>query len=266
MKIVKFVFVIIKFVIFTVTCIHLYYWSPICQCYSDLKILQNSPLVITWKIFKSIALMIHPVGVTINYKKCNIILHSPLNVVLELLKILGKCRPKWELMCFKFKRNKNMRRLFSCDLNVFVILCKKQEKCEENLAIFRNKYLKKCWSDFLQFCMWSSIYVRQKIYKFRRNQLGSFGDTKGLIWQLCPVNNTFVCHTSSFVFLATDTLLCILNTCVPHIFFCFFGRVWLQNFYPTNLGNHISFTKLLFQWMFIHCAMMFHFILYWLLM
>ena len=25
-----------------------------------------------------------------------------------------------------------------------------------------------------------------------------------------PVNNTFVCRTSSFVFLATDTLLCIL--------------------------------------------------------
>ena len=35
--------------------------------------------------------------------------------------------------------------------NVFVIL-REEEKCEENLAIFRNKYLEKCLSDFLQFC------------------------------------------------------------------------------------------------------------------
>ena len=38
-----------------------------------------------------------------------------------------------------------MGRLFLCDLNVFVILCEgEEEKCEENWAIFRNKYLKKC--------------------------------------------------------------------------------------------------------------------------
>ena len=41
-----------------------------------------------------------------------------------------------------------MGRLFLSDLNVFVILCKgekdKEEKCEENRAIFRNKYLKNC--------------------------------------------------------------------------------------------------------------------------
>ena len=40
-----------------------------------------------------------------------------------------------------------MGRLFLCDLNVFVILCKEEEeeeKCEENRAIFRNKYLKNC--------------------------------------------------------------------------------------------------------------------------
>ena len=28
-----------------------------------------------------------------------------------------------------------------CDLNIFVILCEEEEKCEENWAIFRNKYL-----------------------------------------------------------------------------------------------------------------------------
>ena len=37
-----------------------------------------------------------------------------------------------------------MGRLFLCDLNIFVILCEgeeeEEEKCEENRAIFRNKY------------------------------------------------------------------------------------------------------------------------------
>ena len=37
-----------------------------------------------------------------------------------------------------------MGRLFLSDLNVFVILCEKEEKYEENRAIFRNKYLKNC--------------------------------------------------------------------------------------------------------------------------
>ena len=43
-----------------------------------------------------------------------------------------------------------MGRLFLWDLNVFVILCEgeeeeeEEEKCEENRAIFRNKYLKNC--------------------------------------------------------------------------------------------------------------------------
>ena len=44
--------------------------------------------------------------------------------------------------CSKFERNQNMRRLFLCDLNIFVILCE-EEKCEENWAIFRKMYLKK---------------------------------------------------------------------------------------------------------------------------
>ena len=39
-------------------------------------------------------------------------------------------------------KNRSMGRLFLCDLNMFVILCKEEEKCEENRAIFRNKYLK----------------------------------------------------------------------------------------------------------------------------
>ena len=36
----------------------------------------------------------------------------------------------------KFERNRNTRRLFLCDLNIFVILCKgEEEKCEENQAM-----------------------------------------------------------------------------------------------------------------------------------
>ena len=31
-----------------------------------------------------------------------------------------------------------MGRLFLCNLNVFVILCEEEERCEENRAIFRN--------------------------------------------------------------------------------------------------------------------------------
>ena len=30
----------------------------------------------------------------------------------------------------------------------------------------------------------ATVYVRQKIYKFGRNQLSSFEDTEGRIWQL----------------------------------------------------------------------------------
>ena len=42
-----------------------------------------------------------------------------------------------------------MGRLFLCDLNVFVILCEGEEKCEENQVIFRNKYLKNCFPSIL---------------------------------------------------------------------------------------------------------------------
>ena len=36
----------------------------------------------------------------------------------------------------------------------------------------------------LNFDMSSSVYKRQKIYKFGRNQLSSFGGMEGRIWQL----------------------------------------------------------------------------------
>ena len=52
-----------------------------------------------------------------------------------------------------------------------------------------------------------NFYVGLKIYKFVRNQYSSFGHIEGSF--TVPVNNIFVCHTS-FVFLATDTLLCVL--------------------------------------------------------
>ena len=43
--------------------------------------------------------------------------------------------------CTKLERNRNMGKLLLCNLNVFVILCEGEEKCEENQAIYRNKYV-----------------------------------------------------------------------------------------------------------------------------
>ena len=37
-----------------------------------------------------------------------------------------------------------MGRLFLCDLNVFVILCKEEENKKKIGQFFRNKYLKNC--------------------------------------------------------------------------------------------------------------------------
>ena len=48
-----------------------------------------------------------------------------------------------EIKCSKFERNRNMERLFLCNLNIFVILCE-EEKCKENQEVFMDKYLKKC--------------------------------------------------------------------------------------------------------------------------
>ena len=83
----------------------------------------------------------------------------------------------------------------------------KEEKCEENWAIFKTNILRTTAISF-NFDMLSCVYVRQKIYEFGRNQLSSFGDTKGYF--MVPVNNTLVCRTSSFVSLAADTPLCVL--------------------------------------------------------
>ena len=57
------------------------------------------------------------------------------------------------------------------------------------------------------FDIYSSVYVRQKIYKFGRNLLVVLKIQKAEFGKFTvPVNNTLVCHTS-FVFLATETLL-----------------------------------------------------------
>ena len=37
-------------------------------------------------------------------------------------------------------RNCNMREVFLQDLSIFIILCKGEEKCKENWAIFKSKY------------------------------------------------------------------------------------------------------------------------------
>ena len=75
-----------------------------------------------------------------------------------------------------------MRRLFKCDLKIFVILCEEKENVKKmqfsemkmqfsEMNISRNA--KAISFNFI------SIYVRQKRYKLGRNQLSSFGDMEG---------------------------------------------------------------------------------------
>ena len=73
-------------------------------------------------------------------------------------------------------------------LNIFVILCKgKEEKCEENQA-YGRKYI-------------NLVEIGLGILEIQKVEFGNFA---------IPVNNTLVCCASFFVFLAADTLLCVL--------------------------------------------------------
>ena len=84
--------------------------------------------------------MMHPVIATTNCEKnCDIIACRFLRILQKFFK--GNVDFNQHYWCFKFERNYNIRKLFLSDLNIFVVLC--EEICEENRAIFRNKYLKK---------------------------------------------------------------------------------------------------------------------------
>ena len=76
---VKLVIVIIKFVLFTVTSTH----TIDHQFINVIPISKQSTFnsfIVLGKIFRSITLMMYPVGVTIHCEKiCNIIVHSCLN-------------------------------------------------------------------------------------------------------------------------------------------------------------------------------------------
>ena len=79
---------------------------------------------------------------------------------------------------------------------------------------------------YFNFGMLSCAYVMQKIYKFGRNQCSSFRDTDGWIWQLyCTSNCTHLC-AAHLVFLATDTLLCVLLTTVNREIFMWKLFMW----------------------------------------
>ena len=53
-----------------------------------------------------------------------------------------------------------------------------RRKCEENWENFRTNISRSAEAISLNFYMYSSVYVKHKIYKFYRNQLSSFGDTE----------------------------------------------------------------------------------------
>ena len=85
----------------------------------------------------------------------------------------------------------------------------KEEKCEENWAIFKNKYISREMPK-----QFPSILICEVVYINYIN-LVEIGLVVLETWKTefsdftVPVNNTLVCH-ASFVFLATDTLLCVL--------------------------------------------------------
>ena len=51
-----------------------------------------------------------------------------------------------------------------------------EENGEENWVILGTNILRSADASSFSFDMWSSVYVRQKKYKFGRNGLSSFGD------------------------------------------------------------------------------------------
>ena len=63
-----------------------------------------------------------------------------------------------------------MRRLFLNDVNIFVILCK-----EENMGNFQEQIFQEMLKQFPSILKYevATVYVRQKIYKFGKNQLSS---------------------------------------------------------------------------------------------
>ena len=73
-----------------------------------------------------------------------------------------------------------MGRLFLWDLNIFVILCEREEEKCEKIGQFSGTNISRTTKAIsFNFDMWSYIYVRQKICKFGKNRYSSFGDTEG---------------------------------------------------------------------------------------
>ena len=70
----------------------------------------------------------HPVGVTINYKKNYHITDVDPSLFLEFFKILGKHRPQWVLLVFQIWKKLQHEKVISMWRNIFVILCEGEEE------------------------------------------------------------------------------------------------------------------------------------------
>ena len=96
------------------------------------------------------------------------------------------------------------------------------------------------------FDMWSSVYVKQKMHKFGRNQLSSFGDISGrlnlatLRYHTCALHIFFVFLVA---FISTITALSL----AIHFFNMAIFSCWLQLFYTQGVfgwDNKITISML----------------------
>ena len=92
---------------------------------------------------------------------------------------------------------------------IFVILCKGEEKCEENWQFLGTNISRSTEANSFNFDMWSSVHVRQKYIN-----LVEIGWVVLEIWKAefsnftAPVNNTLVC-CKSFLFSWLLTHYCV---------------------------------------------------------
>ena len=154
---------------------------PFCQFYSDLRFLQNSPLLIKGWSLERISRLYNQWFILYIWLKIlnifsNIIFHNSLRFSLNIFKLLTKIGLKVLYRRGKFERNSLTRRVTQ---SYFVKQCKVEEKCEENRQ-FLGTHIS--WTTGLisfKFGKYSCIYEGHKIYEFDRNWPSSYRDMRG---------------------------------------------------------------------------------------
>ena len=129
------------------------------------------------KIFRSIALTMHLVGATANCEKSYIIVHNSLNFLEFLMEMQTS---------MSFISVPNLTEMETWEGYFYVTWMYLKKKNVKKIGKFLGTNISRTADAIsFNFDVWNSVYVRQNLYKFGRNQLSSFGDTEGWIWQLC---------------------------------------------------------------------------------